>query len=286
MPQERTIRELAELFLKLAPSRDKALSARLNYWLDRLPTELTMEQLDRTHVRDVMLELRGSKSGPTCNRYRASFCSLIKWCRAEDLVDYRWASPFVGMPMAKENPGRLRFLSPDEEERLLAACKLCRWVLLPLLVRTAIQTGLRAGSLKALRWADVLLDDGSARIVVERTKSGRPHIAPVTDALADEFRRYRRKGWEPQHLVFCSTSPFVARDYRESFRVAVEKAGLAGTGVTFHSLRHTSASRLAAAGVPLNVIADHMTHASLDMTRRYAHLTVDSRAAVVKGVFG
>jgi integrase len=40
----------------------------------------------------------------------------------------------------------------------------------------------------------------------------------------------------------------------------------------FHDTRHTFASRLARAGVPLKTIQELLGHASLKMTMRYAHL--------------
>ena len=43
--------------------------------------------------------------------------------------------------------------------------------------------------------------------------------------------------------------------------------------VRFHDLRHTFASHLAMASVPIRTIQQLMGHESLDMTLKYAHLT-------------
>jgi integrase len=56
-------------------------------------------------------------------------------------------------------------------------------------------------------------------------------------------------------------------------------------GVVFHSLRHTHASWLAKRGAPLLAIADSLGHKSLAMTKRYAHLCVDTRAEMLSRVF-
>jgi site-specific recombinase XerD len=54
------------------------------------------------------------------------------------------------------------------------------------------------------------------------------------------------------------------------YREAVRKAGL--SGVNFHTLRHTFASRLVQAGVPLNTVRELLGHGSMQVTMRYAHL--------------
>ena len=47
----------------------------------------------------------------------------------------------------------------------------------------------------------------------------------------------------------------------------------------FHDLRHCCASYMAQAGIPLNVIAEVLGHRKLDMTRRYNHLTTQTKAS-------
>jgi integrase len=50
----------------------------------------------------------------------------------------------------------------------------------------------------------------------------------------------------------------------------------------FHDLRHCCASYLAQAGTPLNVIAEVLGHRKLDMSRRYAHLTTQTKAVAMQ----
>ena len=57
-------------------------------------------------------------------------------------------------------------------------------------------------------------------------------------------------------------------------------------GFKFHDLRHSCASYLAQAGSSLLEIADVLGHKSLAMTKRYAHLTVQSKAKLVRSVLG
>jgi integrase len=48
--------------------------------------------------------------------------------------------------------------------------------------------------------------------------------------------------------------------------------------ITLHEARHTYASLMAAAGVPLEDVADYMGHSTVEVTRKlYRHLYPDSR---------
>jgi len=55
------------------------------------------------------------------------------------------------------------------------------------------------------------------------------------------------------------------------FKAICKKAGL--ENITLHTLRHTFASQLALAGVPLRDIQELMGHQSFQTTLQYAHLT-------------
>ena len=53
-----------------------------------------------------------------------------------------------------------------------------------------------------------------------------------------------------------------------------------------HTLRHSVASCLAAAGVDQRIIDDMLGHVSEEMRRRYRHLTTAAKEQAVAAVFG
>lgn len=284
-----TVAEIAAVFLSLTPVRDRMYKPRLQYWVDRLGAtplaDLTPEDVDRVLAE---LETNPSKSGkprsgPTINRYRMAMQSMIRFARQKRLLPRGWTSPFADIPQHQENPGKVRFLSADEEQRLMEAARLQTWVLLPLIIRLAIVTGLRRGALLGLRWGDVVLDTDAPHVRVERTKNGDAHVSPITPDLVAEFKRMRRVRTMTDDLIFVGNRENVPHDFRHSFTEACKLAGL--EGVTFHTLRHTSCSRLAQAGVDILAIAEHAGHRTLTMTRRYSHLCIKGRAKTINNVF-
>ncbi len=117
--------------------------------------------------------------------------------------------------LEKEPQGRVRWLEPDEEVRLLDACRTSRTKQLAAIVTVALETGLRRGELLGLTWDRVDLSRGVIRLEV--TKSGRRREVPmrqaVYDALAALPEPHRGRVW-----------PY--RSIRNAFESAVEAAGL------------------------------------------------------------
>ena len=72
--------------------------------------------------------------------------------------------------------------------------------------------------------------------------------------------------------------PFV--DLKAGFALACEKAGI--SGVTWHTLRHTFASRLVNSGVDIVTVKELLGHSSISVTMRYAHTNIESKRAAVE----
>ncbi len=70
------------------------------------------------------------------------------------------------------------------------------------------------------------------------------------------------------------------RDIRHPFEDATKRAGL--VDFHFHDLRHTFASWLVMAGIPLATVSKLLGHKSLSMTMRYAHLSPKHMTAAVR----
>lgn len=119
--------------------------------------------------------------------------------------------------------------------------------------------------------------------------------APVVYALRIHWKRQLEdqlaaRTWTDSGLVFCNEvgGPMDPANLRRTFRGATEKAGL-GRG-TPNELRHSAASLMSAAGVPLEEIADVLGHSSTRMLEQhYRHAVkpaIDAHVGAMERMFG
>ncbi len=192
-------------------------------------------------------------------------------------------NPFARVVLPKVSKGRLRFVSLKEEQRLLNVLgpTYAPWA------RLAILTGLRLGEQIRLQWNDVDLEQGL--VTLPQTKAGEVQYVPLNAEAQSIFRTLQithmdQGGWGL--WVFPSKTRATHLDqrnfYARVFVPAVKKAGLAG--VTWHTLRHTFASRLAMSGQNEGTIAALLRHSTTALVKRYAHLSPSHLKTAVEQV--
>ena len=236
-------------------------------------------------VRD---ELTAAGKAPaTRNRYLATLASVLTAC----VKDWHWltASPMTGVSKPTEDNGGTRFLSEDELDRLLTACRESKSRDLLLAVMLSITTGGRQGEILGLRWKDLDLTAGTVHLRVDNettTKGGirslpiAPQALPLLQARRDAHRQGKVTALHDDSLVFPSR---VSRSKPVSLRTPWETALLRAGIESFrwHDLRHSAASFLAKGGASLLEIGAILGHKSANTTKRYAHLTEQHTNALV-----
>nr|DAR96815.1 MAG TPA: Integrase [Caudoviricetes sp.] len=299
--QKFLFRELADVYMSCYQGRCPSHAMRLAFFVGELGDKVASE-IDGDDVQDALDALirRGrlrNKGGPSSehtevtplgkplspasiNRYRAVLQGVLTWAKKRRLMPRDWINPVNETELLPVDNARVRFLSDDEYLHLLKAARASTWKKLHVLIKLAVTTGARKGTLLALRWADVDLQ--SKQAFAERTKNGEPFIMVLQDDVAAELKAIKGSS-RPDELVFCGRNPLKPMNIERPFKTALIDARI--EGAVFHTLRHTHASWLARRGVPLLAIADSMNHKSLTMTKRYAHLCVDSRAEMLKRAF-
>ena len=167
-----------------------------------------------------------------------------------------------------EPGGRVRYLTPDDERRLLEACSPA----LRAIVEFALHTGIRKGAILGLRWQDVDLAAGLITVPAVLSKSkGAYHVA-INRRVAELLAERRDSGFNsPEDVVFCTRRGERRRSIENAWKRARADAGL--EDFRFHDLRHTSASRIVQAGHSLFDAGEHLGHKTASMTKRYAHLS-------------
>lgn len=216
----------------------------------------------------------------TINRYCVALAAVCTWAMRKRITPKGWQHPCRAIARRPENPGKTRFLDAAERERLLQACKASKWPKMYALVLLAITTGARRGELLALRWGDV--DLARAEAHVRRSKNADLRVLPLVPAAVEELQRF---AGATSTLVFASTRrPDVAYHIEQRWREVLREARV--RNLRFHDLRHSCASWLAQAGASLLAIGDVLGHRTLTVTKRYAHLAVSDKTALVQRVLG
>lgn len=215
------------------------------------------------------------KSG-TVNRYLRCLGHLFTVCRKE----WHWIghNPMDGVSILREGEGRVRCLSDDERQALLA--ETAKDPTLHTFVVIALSTACRAGELCKLTWADVDLKNGRLVFRGQTTKNAQGRSA----WLHGEALRLLKKHAKVRQLkggpVFPPSKKGRAYPYAKPFNAAVAAAGI--EDLRFHDLRHTAATYLAQAGATeqqLRAIGGWKS----GIVSRYVHLAAeDSKEALEK----
>ena len=264
--RERTFGELMERFLaehvvKKASQRSyrgcvKNLCAFFGpYTLAEISPKLIVEYKHRRYA--------DGRTPATINRELAAMKKAFnlairewEWCRE---------NPVSRVAMEKEQNTRDRWLTREEQRRLLQSCS--PW--LRELVVFALSTGMRMGEILALSWSGV--DLFRRTVTVMRSKNGERRTIPLNQTTLELLKKKTKVRPFKTDLVFCSQvqTPLESGHLRRAFRAAVKQAKI--EDFHFHDLRHTFATQLVQGGIDLYKVQRLLGHKSPLMTQRYAH---------------
>lgn len=187
---------------------------------------------------------------------------------------------------------RPKTVTDEQQMLLLDACTRLRDRFLILLL---FEAGLRLGEALGLRHSDLRLRAGEVHVVPRednvndaRVKELKPRVVPVGDAVFDLYAEYMEVEYGALDCDYVFVNlfrpPLGAPMTGDNVHKLVERL-CARSGVDFHPhvARHTYATRLLRAGVPIEVVAELLGHASSHTTETtYIHLTTeDHRKALV-----
>lgn len=258
---------------------DTLTAVEIQYWINRL--------------------LANPLSARTCNIIRSTWSTCFDWAVGQGLIR---KNPLRGVRALRDNPKPVRALNREELKCLLDVAKSGRYYPFEqndfgeysqqevvVVVTLAARTGMRRGEVFGLRWNDI--DFGTATIhVVNSLGPDRELSAPKTltstrNILIDPNTLDLLKWWKAyqkvymknfcgitehkKNLVFTTQNgtPVSVDNFRcRQWKALTEAAGLSGIG--FHSLRHTHATLLIAAGVPVKVVSERLGHKSVALTMR------------------
>ena len=228
----------------------------------KMLTELSADEL--RHVQAKMLAKK-KRNANTINRYFAALRRILNLAIAEG---YLTSNPVKGVKFFPEPAGRLRFLSDAEIAKLKEVMAPTDWSF----VAFALETGLRLSEQFHARWDCVDTDRGV--LTIPLSKSGRTRHVMLNQGALAILRGL--SSW--MHSPFVYPSPLTPGQPMQGrhFAVKVYEPALKQAGIveaTWHTLRHTFASRAVMAGVDIRTVQELMGHSTITMTMRYAHLS-------------
>jgi integrase len=206
---------------------------------------------------------------------------LAQILKQAELERFIGRSPFdLGKFFANEARDRRKphILSYEEQEKLLAVAPPRIRVLTVL----GVETGMRTGEMKGLRWKDIDLLDGVVHVTESKSLAGIRSV-PLSGFSKTELLKWRSLvGPEFSEWVFptFSNRRHPLQGGRKAWASALKKAGIAFFPI--YNLRHTFASRMTAAGVSPITIAQMLGHASTQIVPRYAQVLDQNRFDAMK----
>ena len=168
-----------------------------------------------------------------------------------------------------------RAIAPEEVQQFLAVIETPRDRALVLVL---LRTGMRIGELLATRMSEVNLREKQI-IIMEAQKTRVGRVAYLSeDACKALTVWWKKRDPAKERLFYGQGRPRLSYTaVRVRFAKYLEAAGLAHKGYSLHGLRHTCATELLNAGMRLECLQQLLGHRSIEMTRRYARLTDNTR---------
>lgn len=238
----------------------------------KMPKVLSLYAIDNEAIRNAVAVMRDTEqlSGSTINQ-RLSLLSVLFDFAADDMGIDDLQKPRI--KRQKPSPRRTKRYSHDEEQRAIKWCLehspvQPRLSIMADLIPFLADTGFRLSEALSLEYKRVDFNINSIAVLV--TKSKKPKAIPMTDRVRTILLSRKAQGGQ---------MPFGELDSNQADKlwVKIRKAiGLADDKeAVLHSFRHTTASRLADAGVNPFAIMKMLGHSNIQTTQGYVHMSAN-----------
>lgn len=228
---------------------------------------IMFSQIDSRLAEDFKLfllsaPLGGGKKGTLSRNTAATYFSIFKAALKQAFVDgyltVDLSSKIKGIP---EQDSRREYLT-IEELNLLAATPCDKYVLKRASLFSAL-TGLRHSDIQKLRWKEISLEDGRAKLHFTQKKTKGVEYIPISQQAFQLCGEPRL----PEQLVFedLPDPSWISRPLKKW----VQSAGIK-KNITFHCFRHTFATLQLSSGTDIYTVSKMLGHTNVKTTEIYA----------------
>jgi integrase/recombinase XerD len=213
--------------------------------------------------------------GLTPNTVRTRLCAVYAFVRfliEKKAVSYELLERRIKLKLPDRLPRAIDHLV---QKRLLSVIDKVRDRALILLL---LRTGMRIGELLNTKVNDVDLNNHRI-LIYEAEKNSVGRVAYYSEDAKEALLSWLRvRNTFKENLFYGQgDKPLSYEAARSMFNKYLEKAGLLYSGYTLHCLRHTFATDLLNARMPLECLRVLLGHTSLEVTRIYARLADKTR---------
>ena len=203
------------------------------------------------------------KADGTINRHLSAVSKILR-----EAVDRNKLSKMPKISKRKEKTQRVRWLTLEEEKAILDQLELWGDDDLRDAMIVSVDTGCRASELLKITARDVMKEG----VYLVGRKANNNSVIPLTKRARAILEARAVKN--PSQLF-----PFKRHWYRQRWDKVLDHLGI--RDVVWHTLRHTTCSRLVQGGMPLKHVQEWMGHKAIVTTMRYAHLSPKSLSSGV-----
>lgn len=232
-----------------------------------------IEQMAREDIEAFTEDMqdRGLKPASISSRLRMVY-AFVRFLIEEKILGYELLERRIKVRLPDRLP---RAIDPEDLKQLLSVIEQIRDRAMILLL---LRTGMRIGELLQTKVHDVDLNNDRI-LIYQAEKTGVGRVVYYSDDAKEALLSWLRLRDTFKENLFYShrRSSWSYEGTRCMFKKYLEKAGLSYSGYTLHCLRHTFATDLLNARMPLECLRVLMGHTSLEVTRIYARLTDKTR---------
>ena len=260
--QEAVVKWLKESAHKASIESDKVHLR----WLDKHLGGMFLDQISRSMIDEITdAKQAEGVTNATVNRVLEVLRAILR--RAVE--DWEWLDRVPKVRLLPEPTRRIRWLRPDEAERLLAVLP----AHLADMAAFSLATGLRRANVTGLQWSQVDLIRRVAWVHPDQAKARRAISVPLNADAVLIVRKWI--GLHSTHVFSFNGRPITQVSTKAWYK-GLERAGI--TDFRWHDLRHTWASWHVQSGTPLYALQELGGWESSEMVRKYAHLACEHLA--------
>ena len=233
-----------------------------------------LEFVDREHLGAFIEYLQDDNlMSSSINGYLRSLYAIFGFLAEKNVI----SSDIMKNKFRLKMPDLLpKAIDPDDIKLFLSVINTARERALILVL---LRTGMRIGELLGTKIIDINFREKKIEIP-QAYKNYEGRIVYMADDACSALKIWLKERLPGKEYIFPGKDNREKLSYamaRVLFIKYMQKAGLSHKGYTLHCLRHTYASELLNAGMRLECLQVLLGHQDIEMTRRYARLTDNTR---------